>query len=112
MLVAGAAAAGCGRRHRKTSHCFLRPFPDAIEENRAELADLAHEETCYAKEPRLNCIDLPRTSNQLRQADNRSKRGVPPVFSSFCATTYLLNSIGDVFPLQVDSNRQSGRRTT
>ena len=36
---------------------FLRALADAIEENRAALVDLANEDTCYAHEPRLPCIE-------------------------------------------------------
>lgn len=46
----------------------LERFAKLIEEHRRELAVLAHLETALPVEPRLNSVELPRTTNQLRQA--------------------------------------------
>ncbi len=47
---------------------FLDAFADSIEARRVELVDIANLETALPKEPRLNSVELPRTSSQLRQA--------------------------------------------
>lgn len=47
---------------------FLETFADNIEARKDELVDMAFRETALAKEPRLASVELPRTSNQLRQA--------------------------------------------
>ncbi|HZP68209.1 MAG TPA: aldehyde dehydrogenase family protein [Rudaea sp.] len=47
---------------------FLDAYADAIDANAAELVDLAHAETALPVSPRLADNELPRTSNQLRQA--------------------------------------------
>jgi len=47
---------------------FLEAFVDNIEARRAGLVELANLETALPKEPRLNSTELPRTTNQLRQA--------------------------------------------
>ncbi|MFN8459274.1 MAG: aldehyde dehydrogenase family protein [Anaerolineae bacterium] len=47
---------------------FLERFADAIEAHREELVDICYQETALPKEPRLNSVELPRTTNQLRQA--------------------------------------------
>ncbi|GHO42611.1 aldehyde dehydrogenase (NADP(+)) [Ktedonospora formicarum] len=45
---------------------FLEQFADLIEANRVALVDSAHCETGLPKEPRLNSVELPRTTKQLR----------------------------------------------
>jgi NADP-dependent aldehyde dehydrogenase len=47
---------------------FLEGYANRIEINRAKLVRTAHLETGYPIEPRLNSIELPRTTNQLRLA--------------------------------------------
>ncbi|MEO8286081.1 MAG: aldehyde dehydrogenase (NADP(+)) [Chloroflexota bacterium] len=47
---------------------FLDLYADNIEARREELVELANLETALPKEPRLNSVELPRTTNQLRQA--------------------------------------------
>jgi alpha-ketoglutaric semialdehyde dehydrogenase len=49
---------------------FLERYADNIESRREELVAMAHMETGLPKEPRLNSVELPRTTNQLRQAAN------------------------------------------
>lgn len=55
---------------------FLEAFAHNIEANAAELVEWAHAESALPKEPRLAAVELPRTTNQLRQgadaARNRS----------------------------------------
>jgi NADP-dependent aldehyde dehydrogenase len=47
---------------------FLTRYAERIEARRAELVDTAHAETNLPKAPRLNDVELPRTTGQLRQA--------------------------------------------
>jgi NADP-dependent aldehyde dehydrogenase len=47
---------------------FLTRFADRIEARKAELVEAAHAETALPKSPRLGDVELPRTTNQLRQA--------------------------------------------
>ena len=47
---------------------FLETFADNIESRAEELVEQANLETAFAKEPRLGSVELPRTTNQLKQA--------------------------------------------
>jgi NADP-dependent aldehyde dehydrogenase len=47
---------------------FLERFADRIEARRGEIVAMANLETAYPIEPRLNTAELPRTTDQLRQA--------------------------------------------
>jgi alpha-ketoglutaric semialdehyde dehydrogenase len=47
---------------------FLETFADNIEKRTDELVNLTNLETALPKEPRLKSVELPRTTNQLRQA--------------------------------------------
>ena len=47
---------------------FLELYADRIEARRDEIVEMAHLETAYPKETRLDGIELPRPTNQLRQA--------------------------------------------
>lgn len=47
---------------------FLDKFADLFEERRSRISELAELETALAREPRLNSVELPRTTGQLRQA--------------------------------------------
>jgi 2,5-dioxopentanoate dehydrogenase len=47
---------------------FLTRYADRIDARAAEIVDRAHLETGLAKSPRLAGVELPRTTNQLRQA--------------------------------------------
>ncbi|HEX9879591.1 MAG TPA: aldehyde dehydrogenase (NADP(+)) [Candidatus Binatia bacterium] len=47
---------------------FLERYARRIEGRREELVQTAFEETALAREPRLNSVELPRTTGQLRQA--------------------------------------------
>ena len=52
----------------ETKASFLEQYADRIEARRTDLVEMAHIETGYPKETRLDGIELPRTTNQLRQA--------------------------------------------
>jgi NADP-dependent aldehyde dehydrogenase len=47
---------------------FLERYAERIEQRRAELVAMAARETALPAEPRLNTAELPRTTDQLRQA--------------------------------------------
>jgi len=47
---------------------FLTRYAERIEARKAELVEAAHAETALPKAPRLGEVELPRTTNQLRQA--------------------------------------------
>lgn len=55
---------------------FLEGFADGIEGRREELVALAHAETGLPKAPRLAEVELPRTTDQLRQAAQAARSGV------------------------------------
>jgi NADP-dependent aldehyde dehydrogenase len=54
---------------------FLTRFAERIEARKAELVEMAHQETGLAKTPRLADVELPRTTNQLRQAAAAAREG-------------------------------------
>jgi NADP-dependent aldehyde dehydrogenase len=47
---------------------FLEAYAANIEKRGAELVEIAYAETALPREPRLNSVELPRTTGQLRQA--------------------------------------------
>src|SRR5476651_1838826 len=47
---------------------FLTRYAERIEARKTELVEIAHAETALPKAPRLGEVELPRTTNQLRQA--------------------------------------------
>ena len=47
---------------------FLTRYADRLDARKTELAEIAHAETALAKSPRLADVEIPRTTNQLRQA--------------------------------------------
>ena len=54
---------------------FLIRFAARIEARAAELVELAHRESGLAKSPRLAAVELPRTTDQLRQAAGAAREG-------------------------------------
>ncbi len=54
---------------------FLDAYADAIEARIDAIVDLAHQETGLPVEPRLKNVELPRTTNQLRQAAAATRDG-------------------------------------
>jgi alpha-ketoglutaric semialdehyde dehydrogenase len=46
---------------------FLERLAERLEEQREALVELAHSETALPREPRLGSVELPRTTDQLRQ---------------------------------------------
>lgn len=54
---------------------FLEAYADDIEANAEAIVELAHAETAYPKETRLAGGEMPRTTNQLRQAAAAARDG-------------------------------------
>ena len=54
---------------------FLEIYAELIEFHRDPLVSLAQRETGLAAEPRLNSVELPRTTNQLRIASRMARDG-------------------------------------
>lgn len=54
---------------------FLERYADRIDARAAELVEMARQETALSAQPRLNDVELPRTSNQLRQAAQAARDG-------------------------------------
>jgi 2,5-dioxopentanoate dehydrogenase len=80
---------------------FLTRYAERIEARRTEIVETAHQETSLPKSPRLNDVELPRTTGQLRQAAAAALEGswalptidtTPNIRSRFAA-------IGPVFVL-------------
>jgi alpha-ketoglutaric semialdehyde dehydrogenase len=75
-LRAGAAAAAELRgADPEVVAKFLEACATGIEQHAAELVDMAHAETALPKSPRLKDIELPRTTDQLRQAARAAREG-------------------------------------
>jgi NADP-dependent aldehyde dehydrogenase len=75
-IEAGSAAAEALRTtNGATIARFLELFAAAIEERRDDLVALAHAESALPKTPRLQDVELPRTTDQLRQAAQAARDG-------------------------------------
>lgn len=75
-IQAGAEAAEALRAASGESIAtFLEAFAAAIEDRAEELVELAHAESGLPKSPRLKDVELPRTTNQLRQAARAAREG-------------------------------------
>ena len=75
-LRAGAAAAGELRGADPENVAkFLEACAAGIELRAAELVEMAHDETALPKTPRLKDVELPRTTDQLRQAARAARDG-------------------------------------
>ncbi|MBI1313009.1 aldehyde dehydrogenase family protein [bacterium] len=94
--VAIQAAAAASREMRgwpgERFAAFLETYADAIEARADELGDLANQETALPATPRLKDAELPRTTNQLRQAATAARSG-----SWTCPTIDTKASIRSMF---------------
>jgi NADP-dependent aldehyde dehydrogenase len=54
---------------------FLRAYADRLDARQDEICELAHRESGLPKSPRLSAVELPRTTNQLRQAADAAAEG-------------------------------------
>jgi NADP-dependent aldehyde dehydrogenase len=76
MLRAGSEAAESLRSATgETIAGFLETYAAGIENRAAEFVEVAHAETGLAKAPRLKDVELPRTTDQLRQAARAAREG-------------------------------------
>ena len=76
MLDAGQrAATGMAQLSAETIARFLEGYAGAIEARADALVETAHRETGLPVEPRLRNAELPRTTNQLRQAARAARDG-------------------------------------
>ena len=76
MLQAGSEAAEILRTTSDAKIAeFLEAFAAGIDHRAAELVEIAHTETGLPKAPRLKDVELPRTTDQLRQAARVARDG-------------------------------------
>ena len=77
---------------------FLEKFADRIDARSAELVEMAHLETALPVQPRLKDAELPRTSNQLRQAAQAARDGswAVPTIDTVPNIRSMLRAIGPV----------------
>jgi len=77
---------------------FLEEYAGQIEERKEELVEIAHLETALPKLPRLADVELPRTTNQLRQAAAAAREGswAMPTIDTKAGIRSCLAAIGPV----------------
>ncbi|MFN8856382.1 MAG: aldehyde dehydrogenase family protein, partial [Planctomycetaceae bacterium] len=77
---------------------FLDRYADRIDAKAAELVALANAETALPVEPRLSKAELPRTTNQLRQAAAAARDGswLRPIIDSKANIRSIFGPIGPV----------------
>jgi alpha-ketoglutaric semialdehyde dehydrogenase len=77
---------------------FLEKFAERIERRAGELVETAHAETGLPKQPRLADVELPRTTNQLRQAAAAAREGswMLPVIDTKLNIRSCLEPVGPV----------------
>lgn len=76
LLQAGSEAADALRTASGASVAgFLEAFAAGVERHADELVEIAHGETGLPKAPRLKDVELPRTTDQLRQAARAARDG-------------------------------------
>lgn len=78
---------------------FLTRYAERIEARKTELVEAAHAETALPKSPRLGDVELPRTTNQLRQAAAAALDGAwaLPTIDAQLNIRSMLAPIGPVF---------------
>ena len=77
---------------------FLTRYAERIEARKTEIVEAAHAETALPKSPRLGDVELPRTTNQLRQAAAAALDGAwaLPVIDAKLNIRSMLAPIGPV----------------
>lgn len=77
---------------------FLDEYANRIDARAAELVQRAHAETALAVEPRLSKAELPRTTNQLRQAAAAAREGswLRPILDTKANIRSVFGPIGPV----------------
>ncbi|HUR60073.1 MAG TPA: aldehyde dehydrogenase family protein, partial [Opitutaceae bacterium] len=78
---------------------FLTRFAERIEARAAELVEIAHAETGLPKTPRLQDVELPRTTGQLRQAAAAAEEGswAQPTIDTKANIRSMLAPLGPVW---------------
>jgi alpha-ketoglutaric semialdehyde dehydrogenase len=79
----------------RVAHCLER-FAELIEAHRRDVTALAQLETALPEEPRLNSVELPRTTDQLRQAARavRERSWTQPVIDTGANIRSLYGPLG------------------
>lgn len=77
---------------------FLEAYADLIDQRSAELIEMAHQETGLPVQPRLKDAELPRTTNQLRQAAKSARDGswADPTIDTASNIRSMLGPVGPV----------------
>jgi 2,5-dioxopentanoate dehydrogenase len=77
---------------------FLQSFAGAIERSKELLVDTAYAETGLPRSPRLADVELPRTTNQLRQAAAAASSGdwAQPIIDTAAGIRSCLESLGPI----------------
>ena len=77
---------------------FLTRYAERMDARKAELAEVASAETALAKTPRLTDVEIPRTTNQLRQAAAAAIEGTwaMPVIDAKLNIRSILAPVGPV----------------
>jgi alpha-ketoglutaric semialdehyde dehydrogenase len=92
LASAAEAAADLSRLPVARFADFLTRYAARIQARADELVDMAHLETAYPKKPRLADVELPRTTDQLRQAAAAALEGswsLPTIDSRANIRSYL-----------------------
>ena len=112
VSAAGVAFTELRGRTAEDIAAFLESFAQRIEDRREEITAMAERETALPREPRLNSIELPRTTSQLRQAAAaaRERSWSMPVIDTANNVRSMYRAIGPVcvfgpnnFPLAFNS---------
>ena len=101
LNAAAAAAAELRKLPPEKIVSFLTCYAERIEARKTELVEVAHAETALAKTPRLADVELPRTTDQLRQAAAAARDGAwaLPTIDAKLNIRSMLTPIGPVFCL-------------
>jgi NADP-dependent aldehyde dehydrogenase len=77
---------------------FLERYADLIDQNSAKFVEMAHQETGLPMQPRLKDNELPRTTNQLRQAAKSARDGswAEPTIDTATNIRSILGPVGPV----------------
>lgn len=77
---------------------FLERFAERIEFRKDELVEMANAETAYPASPRLADVELPRTTNQLRQAGGAARDGswTRPIIDTEANIRSCLSPLGPI----------------
>ncbi len=79
---------------------FLERYADRIDQQSESLVNMAHLETGLPVEPRLKVAELPRTSNQLRQAASAAQEGSWKM-ATIDKTSNIRSQFGPIGPVAV-----------